>query len=282
MRIQSEVCCCRHNASPPPTILSTAAPSRLLTVAVGTRAATRGLRRRVAGPHLAAIALTERKDVTMYQRVVDLSLALYHGMQGVELRPQSRFAEQGSNTTNLLLFSHAGTHLDAPYHFLGDGRTVDRLELSKCVGPALLIDLSHKPPDSLITLDDLKQFQSKIGPGSRLLLRTDWDKHAAKPDYRTSFPRISLELAEWMAERGVWLLGIEAPAVASLQDREELKAVHRALLRSEIVIVESLANLRDLAGEDVFFIALPLRIEGCDGSPVRAIAIEGETTKRDA
>ena len=69
---------------------------------------------------------------------------------------------------------------------------------------------------------------------------------------------------------------LEDSAVASLQDREELMTVHRALLRAEIVIVESLANLRSLADDTVFFVALPLKIEGCDGSPIRAVAIEGK------
>ncbi len=217
----------------------------------------------------------------MAHRVVDLSLALFHGMRGVEFDPQATFAQDGYNTTNLLLYSHAGTHLDAPAHFVGGGRTVDQLDLAKCVGPALVIDLSHKPANSLITIDDLKPFESRISQGSRLLLRTDWDKHANQPDYRTRFPRIALEMAEWLVERGIWLLGVEAPAVASLQDREELKAVHRALLRGGIVIVESLANLRDLRAQDVFFIALPLKIDGCDGSPVRAVAIEDGIFRRE-
>ena len=217
----------------------------------------------------------------MTQRIVDLSLRLYDGMHGVELHPQARFAEQGFNTTNLHLYSHAGTHLDAPAHFLGDARTLEQLDLTKCLGPAQVIDLSHKTPDSLITVDDLAPYSAAIGRGSRLLLRTDWDKHADQPDYRTSFPRIALELAKWLAERAIWLLGVETPAVASIQDREELVAVHRALLQAEIVIVESLANLRSLADDSIFFIALPLKIEGCDGSPIRAVAIEGKVL-RDA
>jgi kynurenine formamidase len=212
----------------------------------------------------------------MSQRIVDLSLTLCDGMHGVELHPQSTFPKQGVNTTNLHLFSHAGTHMDAPAHFLGDARTLDQVDLVKCLGPALIVDLSHKTPNSFITVDDLAPYAASIGHGTRLLLRTDWDTHADKPDYRTSFPRIALELAEWLARRGIWLLGIETPAVASLQDREELVTVHRALLSAEIVIVESLANLRSLEGDSVYFVGLPLKIEGCDGSPIRAIAIEGE------
>lgn len=208
----------------------------------------------------------------MSRRIVDLTLTHYHGMRGVEIHPNTTIAEEGFNTTNLKLYSHAGTHMDAPRHFIDGGRTIDRLDLEKCVGPALVIDLSHKAPNSLMTVEDLAQHAAQIGPGTRLLLRTDWDLHAEQSDYRTSFPRISVELATWLVERGVWLVGLEMPSVASLQDKEELTVVHQTLLRGEVVIIECLANLRDLPPR-VTFMALPLKIQAGDGSPIRAIAV---------
>lgn len=208
----------------------------------------------------------------MSRRIVDLTLTHYHGMRGVEIHPNTTIANEGFNTTNLRLYSHAGTHMDAPRHFVDDGRTIDLLDLEKCVGPALVIDLSHKAPNSLMTVADLADHAAQIGPGSRLLLRTDWDLHAEQPDYRTSFPRISPELATWLVEQGVWLVGLEMPSVASLQDKEELTVVHQTLLRGEVVIIECLANLRDLPSQ-VTFMALPLKIQSGDGSPIRAIAV---------
>ena len=208
----------------------------------------------------------------MDRQVIDLTLTHYHGMRGVEIHPNTSTAKEGFNTTNLMLYSHAGTHMDAPRHFLDDGRTIDHLDLNKCIGPALVIDLSHKKPNSFLAVQDLASHGEKIGPGTRLLLRTDWDLHAELPDYRTSFPRISVELAEWLVRQGVWLVGMEMPSVASLQDKEELTAVHRTLLRGEVVIIECLANLRMLP-EEVIFVALPLKIENGDGSPIRAIAL---------
>jgi kynurenine formamidase len=196
-------------------------------------------------------------------------------MRGVQIRPHTRIGQEGYNTTTLTLYSHAGTHMDAPRHFLDGGRTIDRLDLEKCVGPAMVIDLSHKAPNSLITVDDLAAHHDRIGRGSRLLLRTDWDLHAEQPDYRTSFPRISLELATWLVGRGVWLVGLETPSVASLQDKAELTAVHQTLLAGEVVIVECLANLRDLPPH-VTLIALPLKIDQGDGSPIRAVALVEE------
>ena len=213
-------------------------------------------------------------SLELSQRIVDLSLTVYHGMRGVEIFPNTSLDEDGFNTTNLHLYSHCGTHMDAPHHFLNEGRTMDHLDLNKCIGPAVVIDLSHKAPNSFMTVEDLSPHAAKIGQGARLLLRTDWDLHVDQPDYRTSFPRISTDLATWLVDRGIWLLGLEMPSVASLQIYEELREVHQILLRGEVVIIECLANLRELA-EEVFFVAAPLKIQNGDGCPVRAVAIEG-------
>jgi kynurenine formamidase len=211
-------------------------------------------------------------DKTISKRVVDLSLTVRNGMRGVEIHPNTFYDEDGYTTTNLHLYSHAGTHMDAPRHFLNEGGTMEALDLQKCIGPALVIDLSHKEPNSLISVEDLGSQTEQIGAGSRVLLRTDWDTHADLPDYRTHFPRVSIELAQWLVDQGIWLLGVQTPSVAALQNYEELRTVHQILLRAEVVIVESLANLSELT-ETVFFIATPLKVNGGDGSPVRAVAL---------
>lgn len=204
--------------------------------------------------------------------IVDLTQTLSHGLRGVEIYPHTRIAKEGYNTTNLQLYSHAGTHMDAPLHFIEDGATIDHWPLAQCIGPALVVDLSFKAPDSLIMVADLGDAAAQINPGSRVLLRTDWDDHATLPDYRTHFPRISRELATWFVERGIWLVGVQTPSVASLADRDELRDVHQILLRGGIVIVECLMHLRELPAQ-VTFIALPLKVAGGDGSPVRAVAL---------
>lgn len=205
-------------------------------------------------------------------RIIDLTLNLTDGMRGYHIEQNTHLAEDGFNTTNLFIYSHAGTHMDAPRHFLDAGGTIEHLPLEKCIGEALVIDLSQKEPNSLITIADLGLAAERIKSRTRVLLRTDWDIHADLADYRTNFPRISLELAKWLAHKGIWLLGIETPSVASLQDMEELTLVHRALLESNIAIVESLTNLR-LLPPNVYFVALPLKLTEGDGSPIRAIAL---------
>ena len=87
-------------------------------------------------------------------------------------------------------------------------------------------------------------------------------------------PRISIELARWLVERRVALIGVEPPSVADVNNKQEVTEVHQMLLRASVVIVEGLANLDRLESAQVQCIALPLRIDGGDGFPVRAVAIE--------
>jgi kynurenine formamidase len=210
------------------------------------------------------------------RRIVDLSLTLRPGMRGVDYADRSTFAREGWCTRTLHLYSHAGTHMDAPCHFVEAGAGLEMVALEKCVGPAWVIDLSFLKPRELITVEHLAPYADKVVPGARLLFKTGWSVHADMPDYRTSFPRVSLLLAEWLVERQVALLGVEPPSVADLDNREELIGVHQVLLSAGMVIVEGLTNLDALHQEQVVFVALPLKVERGDGSPVRAIAIEGD------
>lgn len=207
-------------------------------------------------------------------RVIDLSLPINGDMPGVQVTTAKRLEVDGWNATTLSLYSHCGTHMDAPFHFLSDGQTLDQQDLSVCVGPAIVINLAPASPCQLITVDDLGDLANSINPGSRLLFRTDWYKRFGTPAYRDQLPRISLELAEWLVEHKVAMIGVEPPSVADVNNMQELTDVHQTLFRGNVLIVEGLANLDQLRSSEVEFTALPLRIVGGDGSPVRAIAIE--------
>lgn len=208
-------------------------------------------------------------------KIIDLSLPYKDGMPRYSRQQVKHIEDEGYNTSNLTFYSHVGTHMDAPLHFLADGASIADWKLEQCAGTALVVDLTASAGQDFITPADLSAAAAKITAGTRLLLRTDWDQHFGTDTYSEAFPRISVELAHWLAERKIALLGLETPSVASLnpQNRDELKAVHRILLGAGIIIVESLANLREIQQEEVFFIAFPLKIEGSDGSPVRAAAL---------
>ena len=207
-------------------------------------------------------------------RVIDLSLTVDNQMRGVDISVAKRLNEDGWNATTLSLYSHAGTHMDAPRHFLPEGATLDEQDLAVCVGPATIINVTPVMPKRLIGIDDLGPLADSIQPGARLLFRTDWHKRYGTPEYRDELPRISLELACWLVAKRVALIGVEPPSVADVNNIEELTEVHQTLFRGNVLIVEGLANLDQIAAPTVEFIALPLKIRNGDGCPVRAIAIE--------
>lgn len=207
-------------------------------------------------------------------RVIDLSHPIDGRTPGATIRPFKSVEADGWNATTLELYSHTGTHMDAPHHFITGAATLDQQDLQACVGPALVCDLTPVEPRQLLTVDDLHPWWNQIGAGTRLLLRTDWSQRYGTPEFRDELPRISVELARWMVSKQVALVGVEPPSVADVNNLEEVTAVHQTLFRGGVVIVESLANLNQLRSQVVELIALPLRIVGGDGCPVRAIAIE--------
>ncbi len=207
-------------------------------------------------------------------RVIDLSLDVNNDLPGVDISVAKRLEVEGWNATTLSLYSHCGTHMDAPRHFLPEGATLDLQDLSVCVGMATLVNVAPAQPKQLIEVSDLGPLVDTIEPGARLLFRTDWHKRYGTPEYRNELPRISLDLAHWLVDRKVALIGVEPPSVADVNNKQELTEVHQTLFRGNVLIVEGLAHLDQITAPQFQFIALPMKIIGGDGSPVRAIAIE--------
>jgi len=208
------------------------------------------------------------------KRIIDLTLTLEPGMRGVEIHQAKTLEAQGWNAKRLELYSHCGTHMDAPRHFIPEGSTIDTVELAICVGPARVIDLTPIEPRTFITVEHFGAAAGAVGKGDRLLLRTDWYKRHGTPDYRDALPRIGIELARWLVQQGVALLGVEPPSVADVNDPEELTSVHRTLLGGGVVIVEGLAHLDRIESERVELAVLPLKVLDGDGAPARAVAIQ--------
>jgi len=212
-------------------------------------------------------------------RIIDLTLPLQEPMWGVKIETSHLLEKDGWNATTLHLYSHCGTHMDAPKHFDVIGQPpiksgVDQIPLDKCTGPAWLVDLSDIKPRSLISIEDLGAVEKKIQSGDSLLIRTGWSRLVHSPIYRDDLPRISLELARFCVNKSIRMLGVEPPSVADVHNIEELTTIHRTLLAGGVIIVEGLANLEKIHKEKVTFMAFPLKIAQGDGSPVRAFAIE--------
>lgn len=188
------------------------------------------------------------------------------------ITPHHTIASIGYNLAWLGMSTHQGTHVDAPRHFYDDGPTVDQLPLESLFGPAVLVDLApggSLAPRSPITLDMLLPHEEKFQPGAKVIYRTGADKSFGTEAFFTDYPSLSLEAAEWIAQRRIGLLGMDTSTPG-----KAWKEIHLTLLAPgvEIVLVEGLAHL-DRLPERFTLAVFSLKLAGCDGSPVRAVAM---------
>jgi arylformamidase len=207
-------------------------------------------------------------------RIIDLTLSLKTGMRGVTLEPARVLEKDGWNASKLSLYSHCGTHMDAPIHFGVGRQTIDQLDVSLLMGPAWVVDVRPIEPRALIGVEHMTGIADRIKPGDSVLICSGWSEYSGQDQYRDELPRVSADLARWCVEMNVRMLGVEPPSVADVNDIEELTEVHQILFEGGVIVVEGLANVRSLTKPKVTFIALPLKVVGGDGAPARAVAIE--------
>ncbi|BFP42048.1 cyclase family protein [Flavobacteriaceae bacterium GF1] len=206
----------------------------------------------------------------------------------------SGFTDKGYyySANNFSTAEHGGTHIDAPIHFAEKGQTVDEIPLTKLVGPAIKIDISSKAldnPDYLISINDLMEWEArektKIPEGSIVLLQTGFARYY--PDRirymgtaargilaikELHFPGLSPEAAKWIVEqRNIHAIGIDTPSIDYGQS--EFFESHVTLLSQNIPAFENLTNLDKLPSRGFEIIALPMKIKGGTGAPLRIVAL---------
>ncbi len=212
----------------------------------------------------------------MQPKLIDLTMTMRQSMRGVQWETSRTVERDGWNARTLHLYSHAGTHMDAQTHFAAGPGTIDATPLARCVGPAWVVNLDNIADRTLIAVDHLGEVADRFALGDSLLIRTGWSRHIDDAaHYRDHFPRIGEDLALWCVQHNVNMIGVEPPSVADVNNKVELTRIHKILLGANITIVEGLCNLDAITAEKVLFVAAPLRIEGGDGCPCRAFAIEG-------
>lgn len=165
------------------------------------------------------------------------------------------------NVGSLTMSVHSGTHADAPFHFSDEAATSERLDPSLYIGPALVADVRGR---ETIRIEDLRGLDLTATP--RILLRTDfWTDHTCFPK---RVPVMEADVPAFLQAQGVVLVGVDVPSVDALDSKE--LPVHHALAAAGIHILESLCLAEVPAGR-YELIALPLKLVGADGSPIRAV-----------
>lgn len=209
-------------------------------------------------------------------RVHDISLTIHAGMPvwpgdpGVSLERVERMeAGANANVSRMSLGVHTGTHVDAPFHFLPGGATVETMSLRALIGRVQVIELMDVDE---IEVEHLRS-AGIIGRARRLLFKTRnsvlWERNEA--NFRQDFVGLSPEAAAWLVARGIWLVGVDYLSVAPWK---KSRPTHEALLSAGVVVLEGLDLSQVHAGRYTLY-CLPLKLLGCDGAPARAILIEG-------
>jgi arylformamidase len=218
-------------------------------------------------------------------KFIDLSLTLKQGMQYYKsgLHPQVEIIQIGNmkqhkrETRKITLGTHSGTHIDAPKHFLGGNRSVEKIKLNKLVGKAQVLNFSKAKNKSKICVDDVKkQLSSKKLP-KKLLFRFDWtDKYYGTKNYYKNHPYLSDKLCRWIVKKKIDLIGLDTPQPDNPNDTNTLRdgINHKILLKKKVVIVEYLINLKKIKKKYVNFYCCPIKIKDGDGAPSRCFVIE--------
>lgn len=215
-------------------------------------------------------------------KIIDVTLTYEEGMRGVAFENAKSKSVDGWNSKTLHLYSHAGTHMDAPFHFEVNKQTIDEFEVSRFICDSWVIPIDSHAKQK-IKLEDLGVYADLINRGDGVILKTGWSAYVNENKYREELPGIHESLANWFVGKGINLVAVETPSIADVvetpsiadvTDMEEVTKIHEILLSGDIIIVEGLTNLDSISKRKVKLIALPLKIKGGDGAPARVIAME--------
>jgi arylformamidase len=206
-------------------------------------------------------------------RIYDISVPIrsggivYPGNPEIDITLQQAVAKgAGANVSAIRFGSHTGTHADASRHFFDDGQPVDQIPLDRLIGPALLVSF----PDNVRAIGAAELKVHDLKGRVRILLRTRNSALLSLKKFAPDYTYLAPDGAEYLVDKGVELVGIDYLSIEQFHSGHH--RTHRTLLAKSVVILEGLDLSAPPPGE-YQLICLPLRIEGCDGAPARAVLI---------
>lgn len=189
----------------------------------------------------------------------------YKDRKVVEFHERKTFAKDGFRESTITVDSHSGTHIDAPFHFLSDGKTIDQLNLASVVGKAQVIDCMTV--SDAITREFLEE--QNIQQGDIILLKTINSQKNATDTFSPDFIYLHSSGAQYLAEKKVKAVGIDYLGIERGQPGHP---THLELMKNNIAIIEGL-RLNAVSAGSYQFVCLPLYVIGLEAAPARAILI---------
>ena len=214
------------------------------------------------------------------KKIVDLSwevtkdTPIYPGDPEPSITVATTLEKEGYNLFTVVTGTQTGTHVDAPYHFSNGGATIDQMELDFFIGEAVVIRVTDKKADEQITMADVRPYADKIKPGMIVLFNTNWYKKLGSEEF-FHHPYLAGEVAEFLVEKGVRFVCSDTINVDQTGGTEF--PVHDLFSEKRLMIGENWAYFDKIDFEENLVVAaFPMKLVGCDGSPVRAVAMQIE------
>lgn len=208
------------------------------------------------------------------QMVIDLTQPINEGMPvfpgdpEVKITPYLYLEQGGCRVSSWAMGSHTGTHMDAPSHFIDQGLSLDRYDVSRFQGRGVVVNATSLTAGETIGRQHLADALALANPGEFIVINTGWSRYWGQPIY-DQHPHLSLEGAGMLVDHYISLVAIDCPDIEKAT--EEDYAVHQLLLLKDCLIVENLTNLEWIHEPVGLFTFLPLPVKGADGSPIRAL-----------
>lgn len=210
-------------------------------------------------------------------KVIDLThtirenMPVYHGTKPPELLPASTYKKNGFKETLIKMYTHTGTHMDPPAHLFAERTTLDHFPADQFIGKAIVIDCRDLQKGQPITMNYIKKVGDKAKQADFLLFNLGWDRRWGTEAYFYDYPCIDEDVMDYILQGDYKGIGLDVIGLDPIAD-ENLPRHKRLFQEKDIVNIENLKNL-ELCGKDLFwFSCFPLKIEDCDGSPIRAVA----------
>jgi len=196
-------------------------------------------------------------DLTM---PIDERTPTFPGNSKQEIKQVATIRENGWNEKRLTISSHFSTHIDAPFHMLADGKKLTDFPIENFVGRAIVIDAKNQL-EIEPNLDDVK-------PKDIVFFYTGHTKKAYSEDFFQNNPVITKKTAQNLIDKKIKIVGLDSYT----PDNEPFE-IHKLFFRHNILIVENLVNLGQLAGKRFKCFILPLKIQDADGAPCRVVGV---------